>query len=97
MAQADVRAALEVMQEDGVRAQFEAGDFTAASDLALTEDERLLLQTAAADPDVAGFGMDLSFHLGGGATGLDPTNEAKKNIGNVKYEDVKGPHPEIRK
>ncbi len=97
MAQADVRAALEMMQEAGVRAQFAVGDFTAASGLALTDDERLVVQAAAADPDVAGFGMDLGFHLGGGATGLVPTDAAKKHIGNVKYEDVKVAAPEIRK
>ena len=59
MAAEDVGKGLEAMGDDGIREQVAGGDFSALSDLDLTEEEQGILVGAAADfPDVEGFAFD---------------------------------------
>jgi len=58
MGKNDVRKALEAMDDDDVRARLADGDFADVGELELSDDERRMVQDAAADyPDVAGFAM----------------------------------------
>jgi len=64
---------LQALADDEVRAAVADGDVSAAGQLDLTDEERLLLVGAAEDaPEVAGFDYFV-----------------KKHIGNIKYEDIK--------
>lgn len=56
MGREDVERALRAMDDDEVRERLSQGDFEAAGDLNLTDQERTLVRDAAGDyPDVAGF------------------------------------------
>jgi hypothetical protein len=59
MAREDVRHALVAMDDDDVRAQLAAGDFSGVAELDLTADEQSMVQNAANDyPEVAGFSVN---------------------------------------
>lgn len=72
MGREEVRAALERMDDDGVRERIEGGDLSDVADLALDDAEQELVRGAAADyPEVVGFAFsvfgpgDAHYKLGG--------------------------------
>ncbi len=59
MSKDDVRRALELFDDEEIRAQFESGEFAALGDHSLTAEEETIVSDAAADlPEVVGFALN---------------------------------------
>ena len=90
MGKDDVRKALEAMDDEDVRARLAGGDFSDVSDLDLADNERDMVQGAAADyPEVAGFAYDAfmkdAFMKPGGLDGHERKGQDRREVRHLTH------------